>query len=229
MEIEKVKGYGLAMSDLEGAWDPAFKAKLKKTSQKIILKQLSFLQKLQLFYWFGKEKRKAMGLKLSDIYAKGMRNKSFINQQLEYIAMFSALVKTLDKERALSIMYSVMDATAAEAMLQSSPEASVIKSFGDPMTFCSRYFEVLPEVSKKAGCHEMSISENSSDCFQFEVHYCVWLELAKKMDIPEACIPNCYADDVAYPAYFEQFGIKFSRRQTLAKGGSCCDFRFERM
>lgn len=229
MEIEKVKGYGLAMSDLEGAWDPAFKAKLKKTSQKIILKQLSLYQKLKLFYWFGKEKRKAMGLKLSDIYAKGMRNKSFINQQLEYLAMFSALVKTLDKERALNIICSVMDATATEALLQSTPDAEVVRSFGDPMTFCSKYFEVLPEVSRKAGCHDMSISENSSDCFQFEVHWCVWYELAKKMGIPEACIPNCYADDVAYPEYFEKFGIRYSRQQTLARGGRCCDFRFERI
>ena len=42
MEIEKTKGYGVAMSDLEGNWDETFKKKLKTTSQKIIFKEVSF-------------------------------------------------------------------------------------------------------------------------------------------------------------------------------------------
>jgi|APCry1669188910_1035180.scaffolds.fasta_scaffold00016_77 hypothetical protein len=49
-------------------------------------------------------------------------------------------------------------------------------------------------------------SENSSDCFLFEVHWCVWYELAKKTGVPEACIPNCYADDVVYPEYLKNQG-----------------------
>ncbi len=39
MNIEEMKGYGVAMSDFEASWDPKFKSKLKKTSQRIILSQ----------------------------------------------------------------------------------------------------------------------------------------------------------------------------------------------
>ncbi len=227
MKIEEMKGYGVAMSDFEGSWDPTFKAKLKKTSQRIIFKQISFYQRFQLLYWFLIAKRMAAKLDLSDIRSMGMTNRAFIDQQLEYLSMFWALVKVLNMSRALEIMYRVMDATAEEALLQSSPQKEEIESFGDSLEFFRRYFAILPEVSLKAGCHKMVISENSANCFQFDVHWCVWYELAKKMNIPEACMPNCYADDLAYPEYFRKFGIKYSRSGTLAKGGPCCDFKFE--
>ena len=229
MKIEEMKGYGVAMSDFEGGWDPKFKAKLKKTSQQIILKKISFVQRFELMYWFLKAKRKAVNLDLSDIRSLGMNNVSFINQQLEYLSMFWALVKVLNLSKALEIMYQVMDATASDALLQSSPQTNDIKSFGDSFDFFRRYFAVLPEVSAKAGCHKMAITKDSANSFQFNVQWCVWYELAKKMDIPEACIPNCYADDLAYPDYFNQFGIHYSRTGTLAKGAQCCDFRFERI
>ena len=229
MEIEKTRGYGIAISDIEGSWDAAFKLKLKKTSQKIIMKQISFFQKIQLLYWFYKEKKKASNLDLSDIRAKGMINVSFIKQQLEYISMFSALTKVLDKERALKIMYLVMEATAVEAFLKSALKIEEIECFGDSMEFFRKYMSALPEASTKAGCHDMIISENTINCFQLDVHWCVYYELAKKMNVPEACIPNCYVDDLAYPDYFKTFGIKYSRKETLAKGGKCCDFRFERI
>ena len=66
------------------------------------------------------------------------------------------------------------------------------------------------------------------EAFQFDVSWCVWLELARLMDVPEACIPNCYADDLVFPEYFAQFGIRYRRTGTLAMGSSCCDFHFER-
>jgi hypothetical protein len=36
-------------------------------------------------------------------------------------------------------------------------------------------------------------------------------------------------DDLAYPEYFKNLGIKYIRTGTLAKGNKCCDFRFERI
>jgi hypothetical protein len=229
MDIKNTNGYGIAISDLESSWDDAFKLKLKKTAQKIVLGHLSFFQKIKLLYQFSKETKRASKLDLSDIKAKGMTNNSFIKQQLEYISMFSALAKVLDKEQAIKIMCQVMEETVAEAFSKSSPEPEAIKNYGDPFEFFREYFRPLPEVSAKAGCHCMTLSENNLNCIQYDISWCVWLELAKKMNIPEACIPNCYADDYAYPDYFKQYGIKYSQKGTLAKGAKCCDLRFERI
>ena len=228
MKIETVRGYGVAMSDLEGSWDAAFKSKIKKISMKIIMKQLSIFQKIRLLYWFYKEKKKADKLNLSDIKSRGMKNTSFINQQLEYISIFSAITKVLNKEKALQIMYSVMDATAKEAFSLSALTVEEVQQFGDSFEFFRKYFFAFSEASTKAGCHDMIISENTVNCIQLDIKWCVWYELAKKMNVPEACIPNCYADDLYYPDYFKSFGIKYSRKGTLAKGHEYCDCRFER-
>ena len=229
MEIEKTRGYGIAASDAEGSWDSAFKLKLKKVAIKTVMKQITFLQKIQVLIWFYKEKKRALKLDLSDIRAKGMTNETFIKQQLEYISLFSALTKVLNKESALKIMYSVMDATATEALLLSLPEIDDVKKFGDSIEFFRKYMSVFPEVSKKAGCHEITITEDSTNNIQLDINWCVWFELAKKMDVPEACLANCYADDLAYPDYFKALGIKYSRKGTLAQGKKCCDTRFEKI
>ena len=228
IKIENTRGYGVAFSDLEGSWDPAFKSKIKKISMKIIMKQVTFFQKIKLLYWFYKEKKKAKNIDLSDIRSKGMTNSSFIKQQLEYISIFSALANVLDKEKALKIMFSVMDATAHEAFSLSALTIEEVKPFGDPMEFFRKYFLAFSEASTKAGCHDMVLSENSKNCIQIDIIWCVYYELAKKMNVPEACIPNCYADDLYYPDYFKTFDIKYSRKGTLARGHKYCDCRFER-
>ena len=229
MEVSELKGYGLAISDLEGNWSPEFKRKIKKVSQQIIMGHLSNLQKIKLMYFYIKEKQKALKLDLTVIRINGMTNKSFIQLQLDYICMFSALSKVLSMSEALEIMYSVMDATAGEAMYENTPTINEIKSLGDTMTTFRKYFEPLPEASRKAGCHQLAITESTEKVLQIDITYCVWLELAKKMDIPEACLPNCYADDYAYPKYYQQLGISYSRSGTLAQGCKSCSLRFERI
>ncbi len=227
MDIEQTKGYGIAVSDLEGGWNLSFKKKLRKISQRIILKNLSLLQRLKLLYYFNKERGKASKLDLSDIKARGMKNLDFLKQQLDYIAMFSALSRIVGKDNSLRIMFRVMEKTAPDAFSQFSPEHETIIKYGNSLEFFRKYFEPLPNACSKAGCLEMVLTENTEKCFQYDITWCVWLELSKKMGIPEACIPNCYADDYAYPSYFQNYGIKYSRKGTLAKGSSSCDTRFE--
>ena len=229
MEVSDLKGYSLAVSDLEGKWSPEFKRRIKKISQKIIMEHLTGFDKIILIYLYLKEKRKASRLDLTEIEAKGMTNSIFINQQLNYICMFSALSKVLSMNQALEIMYKVMDATAGEMMYQNTPTIDEIKSFGDTMTTFQKYFEPLPEASRRAGCHQLSITEKTEKTFKIDITYCAWLELAKKMDIPEACLPNCHADDYAYPQYYSQLGIKYSRSGTLAQGCKSCSLKFERI
>ncbi len=229
MEIEKTNGYGIAISDLEGNWDEAFKAKLKKTSQKIIFNHLSFFEKIKLISLFSKERKKTTQLELSDLRQKGMTNDLFIKQQLEYIAMFSALAKLCGLEKAKQIIFEVMEKTSVEAFSKSSPEHDAIINYGNSFEFFRKYMQPLPLACSKAGCLDMKLTENTENSFQFEIYWCVWLELAKRMNIPEACIPNCYADDHAYPDYFKQYGIQYSRKGTLATGHQCCDMRFEKI
>lgn len=140
MEVQELRGYGVAASDAEGGWDKAFKAKIKRTAQEIVMGHLTFLQKPQVLYWFLKEKQRGARLDLSDLRARGMKNDAFLKQQLEYIAMFSALAKVRGKEIALQIMREVMDATATEALLLSLPQVKDVKNVGEPFAVFRSFF-----------------------------------------------------------------------------------------
>jgi hypothetical protein len=228
MDVKSLKGYGVAASDAEGGWSSETKKKLRSLSSKVVLSNLSLIQKFSFTYHFIQEKKRAKSIDLSSIRAKGMTNDAFLSQQLEYLALYSALKKTVGYDDAQNIALRIMDATAREALLASAPSQEEVRNIGEPFDVYKSYFEVMPDSARKAGCHEMSIYENSENVFQFDIHYCVWFELAKLFEVPEACVPNCYADDLAYPDYFDSLGIKYSRTGTLANGSTKCDFRFER-
>lgn len=228
MKVENLRGYGLAASDVEGQWDQSVKKRLRKTAQDIVMRNLTFSERLKVGFRFMKEKKRAAALDLSDLYKKGMTNKAFLKQQLEYICLFSAVANVKGKDSAIKIMYSVMDSTA-DALLLALPEIEDLKSCGEPFEVFRKFFARHPEAAKKAGCHELDVTEYSESAVQMNIHWCVWLELAARMNVPEACIPNCYADDLVYPDYFSALGIKYTRKGTLANGCSMCDFRFEKI
>ena len=192
------------------------------------MQSLSKPEKFRFILNFAKEKKKSKALDISVIRKRGMTNKDFINQQLQYLSLFSALKIVVGSERTMAIAKKIMDNTAKDALLASLPSKEEVLEVGEPFDVLRKLFESGTIAAEKAGCHKMIISENTETAFQFDIHWCVWLELAKLMDIPEACIPNCYADDLAYPVYFDALDIKYSRKSTLAWGASCCDFRFEK-
>lgn len=229
MEIQKLRGYGIAPSDAEASWSKDFKSMIEKKAKSVVINNLSLLQKIRVLFLFEKEKKRAIHLDLSDLEKRGMRNNTFIKQQLEYLSLFSALKKVLDEDTALKIMYEVMDATAREAFLLLLPDTEELKNSGEPFEVFRKFFRVQPDACRNAGCLEMKITEDTSEILQFDIYWCAWLVLANRMGVPEACIPNCYADDLVYPEYFNSLGIKYSRSGTLAKGNSCCDFRFEKI
>jgi hypothetical protein len=104
-----------------------------------------------------------------------------------------------------------------------------MRTFPDPLAALGKSLLSMPEPARNAGCHEITVVDGGEDVKGFDISWCVWLELARLMGVPEACAPNCYADDLAYPEYFAALGIRYRRTGTLAKGQRCCDFRFERM
>jgi len=228
MDVKSLRGYGMAASDAEASWPESIMKNLKASSKKVVFSNLNFLQKIKFAYHFIQEKKRSKSIDLSSIRAKGMSNENFINQQLEYLSLYSALRIAVGAVKAHEIALKIMDATAREALLASIPTQEDIRKVGDPFNVYRSYFEVSPESSRKAGCHEVTIAENSDTVYQFDIHWCVWFEMAKLFGVPEACIPNCYSDDLAYPEYFASLGLKYSRTSTLAMGGTHCDFRIER-
>ncbi len=227
-KVADLRNYGVASSDAESRWPDSLMQQMRKAARGIVLGHLGFMQRFRFLIGFLAAKYRARKVDLSPIREKGMTNEKFLATQIEYISMFSALTQVLGVEQAEQIMKQVMDVTAREALLLCLPEASDVRSFPDTMAVFREYLCGSLKASRTAGCLETTIAEDRDNAFQFNVTWCVWLELARLLGAPEACRPNCYSDDLVFPDYFGSLGIDYRRTQTLACGGTCCDFRFEK-
>lgn len=229
MEVKDLRGYGVSFSDAESLWPLKLKKKMRRDGQAVVLKYLGFFQRIRFFLAFWKAKRRARKLDLSDIQAKGMTNQSFLAQQIEYISMFAALAQVLGTQKTIEVVKDVMVSTAKEPLLLCLPDLKQVKQFPDSVAVFREYLKEGTVAAAKAGCHGIKVEEDHADAIQLNITYCVWLELSRKMGVPEACLPNCYADDLVFPEYFTELGIQYKRTGTLAQGCTHCDFRFERM
>jgi hypothetical protein len=228
MKVSDLRHFGAAFSAAEAAWPDDVKERMQRRSKAVIMGHLSAWQKARLMWHFLKARRRASKLDLSDLRERGMTDAGFLEQQLEYLAMFSALAEVLDAERAVSIMKDVMDEAAREPMLLCLPKHENVRELDDaPIDVFRDYIDAMAKSSVEAGCNKMAVEDRGESAFELNVKWCVWLELAERMGVPEGCRPNCYADDLVFPEYFDELGIRYTRTQTLACGGDCCDFHFE--
>ncbi|MFZ5478364.1 MAG: L-2-amino-thiazoline-4-carboxylic acid hydrolase [Myxococcota bacterium] len=227
MDVTRLRNYGAAFSDAESTWPPEMKAKMRRDGKAVVMRNLGLWERVRFGWAFLKARRRAAALDLAPFRARGMTNEPFLAQQLEYLALFAALAEVSDTARAVRIMKEVMDETAREPLLHCLPPADDVRAAGEPFEVLRAYFQPAPEAGRRAGCTTCTVTDEP-DAWQMDVTWCVWVELAKAMGVPEACIPNCYADDLVFPEYFRALGITYRRTGTLALGAHKCDFRFER-
>lgn len=227
MNVSHLRGYGIAFSDLEATWPPAMKAEMKRRGMAAVMARLSLWERVRFFVAFLAAQRRAARMDVSDLRARGLDNDAFYAQQREYLSMYAALTQVVGPARALEIAMAVMDASAREPMLHCLPDPDEVRALGDPWEVFRLYLDPVAEATAKAGCQEIE-RVVTPQAAGFDVKWCVWLELARRMGVPDAALPNCHSDEIAFPAYFQALGITYRRTGTLAGGARCCDFRFER-
>jgi hypothetical protein len=143
-------------------------------------------------------------------------------------AVFSATVKMVGMEKALSIHREIMDQVAVpmnEALL---PSGADLAGLDDPFGAFRKYLLAFFEAEDDAGLHEYRVVEDNDGALAVDVTYCAFCEIPKRLGVIEACDSGCYSDEVFFPGYLEPFGLRFVRTQTLGRKGEHCDFRFER-
>ena len=140
----------------------------------------------------------------------------------------AALDQVVGPVRAQEIALALMDATAREPMLACLPDPAQVRALGEPWEVFRAYFEPASEAGRRAGSMALQVVDEPTGT-GFDVTWCVWLELARRMGVPDACKPNCYSDGLAFPDYFKDLGIEYTRSGTLAEGCDRCDFRFRKV
>lgn len=69
---------------------------------------------------------------------------------------------------------------------------------------------------------------DNGDHFCFRVQSCIQYNLAKAFGVDELGKVGCDHDCFSYPLIEDRVNAVFRRSETLAKGGTCCDFNFYR-
>jgi len=229
MGIKNLKNFGKSLSDISTSMSREQRKEISAISYKIIRNHLGLFNLIRFIISTIIETRRMSGMDLKIVCQKGLVNEIFIKSQIRFAAMYSAMSKTVGKERALEILNKIIDEVTPITFASISPTPEDFKRSGDPWVAWKKYFLAMAEADKKAGCHVYELVEDTENTFQVNCIYCAWYEIPKLLGVIEACLPSCYADDVYLPDALRMIGIEFKRTNTMARGGNCCDFRFERI
>ncbi len=229
MNAESLKNYGRPFSETMTTLPEAVQKRAQREGAKVMRKHLGLPGLLRLLFLTWREKRRMRRIDLDPVRARGLTNERFIDLMLERAAMFSASVKMVGVERALSIHHEIMDRLAGpmnEALLPSSSE---FEQLDDLFGAFRKYMLAFFDAETRAGLHDYRIVEDSDHSLAVDVTYCAFCEIPKRLGVIEAGEPGCYSDEVFFPDFLEPLGLRFVRTQTLARKGDRCDFRFERI
>ena len=229
MNVSDLRFYAQPFSDAESSWPDDVRRVMRRRSKRVVRRRLGLLRMVPFAFRYMRARRRTRQIDLAPFRQRGLNNQLFIDTQLNFLAFFIALQEMLGTDEAVDLCREVMEEAAYEPMLLCLPKQDNVRAVGQPFEVMSEFLRAFPEASARGGSHLMHIVEDSDEAFQFDVSWCVWLELARAAGVPEACMANCHADDLVFPDYFNDLGIRYRRTQTLACGGTCCDFRFERM
>lgn len=229
MDFHELKNYGKPLSDLTAIAQKEKQKQINAISFKVIKDNLGLLTTIRHLVATLMETRRLSKIDLTEIRQRGLTNKAFIKSQIEFAAAYSALGRMIGREKTLAIFNAIMEQIAPIAFPIILPSAGEFLGYGDSWPAWKDYFKALIKADQQAGCHLHDVVQDDDQAFQMNCTYCAWYEIHKALGVGEACQANCRGDEVYFPRACRAIGIEFKRTTTLARGGDCCDFRFERI
>ncbi len=228
MESGKMKNYGKSLLEMTGSVPHEVIKEVSDLTAEILSQFLNSENIERFRSSLPKKKERISEQDISCVNIKGLKNKEFIFQQIEWAASFSIVSEIISEEMAVKIFRKVAEITYPKLFSAVFPTSGEIRDSEDPFNAFKRWFSAMMDANRKAGLFDYEIFEDSPDVLQINCIWCAWYEIYKNVGLKEACIPVCHADDAFYPDYLRQTGISYKRTKTLGWGNDCCDFRFER-
>jgi hypothetical protein len=229
MRVEDLKNYGRPYSETLAEIPRRIEKLMKKEASKVVRGHLGLIGTLRLLLLTRKEKKRLATTDLETVKRKGLTSEFFIRYIIENTAIFSAMTKMRGLNESLLIHHEIMDRIAVPMNEVILPSVQELQRFEDPFKAFRDYLVAFFLAEKNAGLHEYVAVEDSDRAVGINVTYCAFCEIPRLCGIVEACEPGSYSDEVVFPEHLKPLGIRFVRTKTLARGGDCCDFRWERI
>lgn len=136
---------------------------------------------------------------------------------LPKVALYQLLCEKMEAVEALEILRKYMCEVVGVAMHIKHSKMEKIPFF------YVIYSKIFISYTKKSDAWKSKISEQDKNHFALDIHKCLWYDACVENGCPELCQCFCQCDDITYSKLKK---IGFSRTQTLALGGTMCDFKF---
>ena len=235
MKVENLKNYGKDIISIQKESKLPFDKKILVIKPIIsflfsLIKEMNPIGFIRFIKLYKKEKSKALQLDWTHIEQNGI-SKDDLSRVIEKEVMAKVLVDSIGLDRASRLRNALSDKIAYHILehVFATPEEYVECGKGDFLPAFKQYYIALASAMKKTGQEKNEIYIDTEDCFQLNITYCVYYEVAKTLGYPEVCYySTCYGDEVFFPKLCDQGGFKFERDGTLATGKSVCDMRFIR-
>ena len=229
MRVEDLKNYGRPYSETLAEIPRPIEKFMKKEASKVVRGHLGLMGTLRLLLLTRKEKKRLSATDLEPVKRKGLTSEFFTRYIIENTAIFSAMTKIRDTNESLVIHHEITDHIAVPMSEAILPSVQELQGFEDPFKAFRDYLMAFFVAEKNAGLHDYEVIHDSDKTIGINVTYCAFCEIPRLCGIAQACEPGCYSDEVVFPGLLEPLGIRFVRTKTLARGGDCCDFRWEKI
>ena len=229
MKVQEMKNYGRSYAETMLNLPQPVQNLIKKASSEVVRRHLGLFGSLRLLVLARRERKRFGGVDLTSVRERGLASEPFIKEMIRNTAMFSAMQETTSTEKARAVFYEIMENVSCPMNEAILPSAEELGEEGNAFRAFRDYLVAFFEAEKEDGLHDYGVAEDSDRVIALNVTYCAFCEIPRLCGVVEACDPSCYSDEVFFPGHLEPLGIRFVRTKTLARGGDCCDFRFEKI
>lgn len=228
METRELKNYGKSYVEMLPRLPLAVRKRIKKAASRKIRRRLGIWGSLRLVVVARRRERQFQAVDLTPVRQRGLVSEGFIREMIRNAALFSAMEERVGQDEARAVFHEIMDEVSRPMNEAILPSVEDLGEDADAYQVFRDYFLAFFEAEKRDGLHAYELVEDSEKGIAINVTYCAFCEIPRLLGVVEACDPSCYADEVFFPGYLEPMGVRFARTKTLARGGDCCDFRFEK-
>ena len=229
MKVEELKNYGKPMSQVIFSPEAEKQAKqMMKVIRSELRKELGLLGIIRLLFNMRKEIRFAKKSDWSALKEHGLVNERFLESLIQQAAAMRALANMVGMDKAAEIYRRLIDKIGYEVSVPLFPSVDEFTACGNAFEAFKEYAKAMVIADQREGIHEVDIIEDDSKTFAYNVKYCAWNEVAKRIGVSELCYAGrCYGDEVFFNKVMPQIGVQYKRTGTLTLGNPVCDVRFE--
>lgn len=200
-----------------------------KENIRIIKKNIGFFKRLKIMRTLKKKGRKFLESEFKVVREKGLKDNRYLYPLVGKASYFSAMCDVIGKEKTIEIDKELSVVSARLRLPHMMPSVESIMAFENPFAAFKEWLIAYFKANKNEGIYEFDVVENTEKAFQVNCTYCAYCKIGEIVGVKESAVGLCQLDESLFSYYEKIPGLKYTRSSSLMQGGSCCDFRFEKV